>query len=283
MGRFSSGEGWTGSLGTSNALSHGVVPAAGHGVQNGYSGQPSISPSVIKCISVLYGVGMLSTPYAAKEGGWVGLSILFTFKFLSFYTVLLLRSYLDSESGLETYPDICEAAFGTAGRIAILIGCCIEYIILEGENLASLFPNAYLNLGVFVLNPKTLFAVITPLVVLPTVRLCDLSILSYISAGGVIALVLVIMYLLWVGVEEVGHGLKFPAVLVAQLIKDPSDFVAYSMLEVLLWDTECLEKILSKFTLNLPQDLDATKIVVWTTVVNPFTKYLYVLCEYTYA
>ncbi|MCI02223.1 vacuolar amino acid transporter 1-like, partial [Trifolium medium] len=73
----------------------------------------------IVCINVLCGVGILSTPYAAKEGGWVGLSILFIFGIISFYTGLLLRSCLDSEPGLETYPDIGQAAFGTTGRIAI--------------------------------------------------------------------------------------------------------------------------------------------------------------------
>lgn len=60
-------------------------------------------------------------------------------------------------------------------------GCCIEYIILEGDNLASLFPNAYLNLGGIELNPQTLFAVIATLAVLPTVWLRDLRVLSYIS------------------------------------------------------------------------------------------------------
>ncbi|WJX81913.1 Amino acid transporter avt1c [Trifolium repens] len=135
-------------------------------------------------INVLCGVGILSTPYAAKEGGWVGLSILFIFGIISFYTGLLLLSCLDSEPGLETYPDIGQAAFGTTGRIAIsivlyveLYGCCIEYIILEGDNLASLFPNAYLNLGGIELSPQTLFAIVAALAVLPTVMLRDLSIL----------------------------------------------------------------------------------------------------------
>lgn len=33
------------------------------------------------------------------------------------------------------------------------------------------------------------------------------------------------------------------------------------------------ESTLSQFTLNMPQDLVASQIAVWTTVVNPFTKY----------
>lgn len=274
----------------------------------------SFGQAVLNGINVLCGVGILSTPYAAKEGGWVGLSILFIFGILSFYTGLLLRSCLDSEPGLETYPDIGQAAFGTAGRIAIsivlyveLYGCCIEYIILEGDNLASLFPNAYLNLGGIELNPQTLFAVIAALAVLPTVWLRDLSVLSYISAGGVIASVLVVLCLLWIGIEDVGfqrsgttlnlgtlpvaiglygycysgHAVfpniytsmakpnQFPAVLVAcfgvcTLLYAGGAVMGYKMFG---------EDTLSQFTLNLPQDLVATKIAVWTTVVNPFTKY----------
>ena len=72
-------------------------------------------------MNVLCGVGILSTPYAVKEGGWVGLSILIIFAVLSFYTGILLRYCLDSAPGLETYPDIGQAAFGTAGRFAISV------------------------------------------------------------------------------------------------------------------------------------------------------------------
>lgn len=72
-------------------------------------------------MNVLCGVGILSTPYAVKEGGWVGMSILFIFAALSYYTGLLLRYCLDSQPGLETYPDIGQAAFGTAGRLAISV------------------------------------------------------------------------------------------------------------------------------------------------------------------
>ncbi|KAH1230368.1 Amino acid transporter AVT1C [Glycine max] len=320
----------------------------------------SFGQAMLNGINVLCGVGILSTPYAAKVGGWLGLSILVIFAIISFYTGLLLRSCLDSEPELETYPDIGQAAFGTTGRIAISIvlyvelyvstdafsqqrvfrsycillatyyddvfkflattlpieyffmqACCIEYIILEGDNLSSLFPSAHLNLGGIELNSRTLFAVITTLAVLPTVWLRDLSILSYISAGGVVASILVVLCLLWVGIEDVGFHSKgttlnlstlpvavglygycysghavfpniytsmanpnqFPGVLLAcfgicTLLYAGAAVMGYTMFG---------EAILSQFTLNMPKELVATNIAVWTTVVNPFTKYpLYV-------
>ncbi|XP_061347040.1 amino acid transporter AVT1C isoform X2 [Gastrolobium bilobum] len=278
------------------------------------SRQCSFGQAVLNGINVLCGVGILSTPYAAKQGGWLGLSILFIFAVISFYTGMLLRSCLDSEPGLETYPDIGQAAFGTTGRIAIsivlyveLYACCIEYLILEGDNLSSLFPNAYLSFGGIELSSHTLFAVVATLAVLPTVWLRDLSILSYISAGGVVASVLVVLCLFWIGVEDVGfhsqgttlnlgtlpvavglygycysgHAVfpniytsmanrnQFPIVLlvcfgICTLLYAGAAVMGYTMFG---------EAILSQFTLNLPQDLVASKIAVWTTVVNPFTKY----------
>lgn len=72
-------------------------------------------------MNVLCGVGILSTPYAVKQGGWAGLSVLAIFAVLSFYTGLLLCRCLDSQPGLETYPDIGQAAFGTLGRLAISV------------------------------------------------------------------------------------------------------------------------------------------------------------------
>ncbi|XVE75387.1 hypothetical protein DITRI_Ditri12bG0090300 [Diplodiscus trichospermus] len=268
----------------------------------------SYGQAVINGINVLCGVGILSTPYAAKEGGWLGLIILLTFAVLSFYTGMLLRKCLDSEPGLETYPDIGQAAFGTRGRIAIsiilyveLYACCVEYIILEGDNLASLFPNAHISLGGFELNAPRLFALMTTLAVLPTVWLRDLSVLSYISAGGVVASILVVLCLFWVGlVDQVGFHNKgttlnlstlpvaiglygycysghavfpniytsmakpnqFPSVLLAcfgicSLLYAGTAIMGYTMFG---------EATESQFTLNMPKDLIASKIAVWTTV-----------------
>ncbi|KAJ6322995.1 hypothetical protein OIU77_012761 [Salix suchowensis] len=252
------------------------------------SRQSSFGQAVVNGLNVLCGVGILSTPYAAKEGGWLGLIILLIFAVLSFYTGMLLRYCLDSEPGLETYPDIGQAAFGTTGRIFIsiilyveLYACCVEYIILESDNLSSLFPNAHISMGGFEMDSHHLFALMTTLAVLPTVWLRDLSVLSYISAGGVVASVLVVFSLFWAGLVDDGHAVfpniytsmaqpsRFPTVLLAcfsicTLMYAGVAYMGYTMFG---------ESTESQFTLNLPQDLAVSKVAVWTTVVNPFTKY----------
>ncbi|KAA8539277.1 hypothetical protein F0562_025969 [Nyssa sinensis] len=279
------------------------------------SRQSSYSQAVLNGMNVLCGVGILSTPYAVKEGGWVGLSILLVFAVLSYYTGILLRYCLDSQPELETYPDIGQAAFGTAGRLAIsiilymeLYACCVEHIILESDNLSSLFPNAHLSLGGFELNSHHLFALMTTLAVLPTVWLRDLSVLSYISAGGVIASVVVVICLFWVGlVDHVGFQSKgstlnlttlpvaiglygycysghavfpniytsmerpsqYPAVLLTSFGICTLMYAGVAVMGYMMFG----ESTQSQFTLNMPQDLVASKIAVWTTVVNPFTKY----------
>ncbi|KAK4385975.1 Amino acid transporter AVT1C [Sesamum angolense] len=263
------------------------------------SHQSSYGQAVLNGVNVLCGVGILSTPYAVKEGGWSGLSILLIFAALSFYTGVLLRYCLDSQPGLETYPDIGQAAFGTAGRVFIS-ACCVEYIILETDNLSSLFPNAHINIGEFELNSHHLFALMTTLVILPTVWLRDLSVLSYLSAGGVIASILVVACLFWTGlVDHVGVHTKGTALNLSNLpvaiglygfcysghavfpniyssMKKPSQYpsvllTSFGICTVLYAGAAALgytmfgETTQSQFTLNLPKDLVASKIAVWTT------------------
>ncbi|XP_013467338.2 amino acid transporter AVT1C [Medicago truncatula] len=281
-----------------------------------FPGQCTFGQAVLNGINALCGVGILSVPYALKEGGWAALSILLIFSVFSFYTGLLLRYCLDSQPGLETYPDIGQAAFGTYGRVVIsvilymeLYACCIEYIILESDNLSSLFPNAHLSFGGFELNAHILFAILSTLAILPTVWLRDLRILSYISACGVIATVVVVLCLLWVGVVDdvpmhtegtitlrlstfpvavglygycfAGHAVfpnlytamanrnQFPKVLLTCFAICTTMYFTVAVVGYTMFG----ENTLSQYTLNMPRGLVASKIAVWTTVVNPFTKY----------
>ena len=80
---------------------------------------------------MLCGVGILSTPYALKQGGWISLGVLFFLAIASWYTGCLLRICLDKQPGLNTYPDIGQAAFGITGRIIISVSINNNLNMLE--------------------------------------------------------------------------------------------------------------------------------------------------------
>ncbi|GKB67146.1 amino acid transporter AVT1C-like protein [Tanacetum coccineum] len=218
----------------------------------------SFSQAVINGVNLLCGVGLLSTPYAAKQGGWVGLSILFIFCGLSLYTGILLSRCLDSRPGLKSYPDIGEAAFGRSGRLIIsiilyveLYAACVEYIILESDNLSSLFPTAYLSIGGHQLSSHYLFAIMVTLAVLPTVWLSDMSILSYISGHAVLPNIYTSME----------NRSQFPLVLLASFAICTFLYAGVAIMGYMMFG----EATESQFTLNLPANFAASKIAVWAT------------------
>ncbi|KAK9168715.1 hypothetical protein Syun_000855 [Stephania yunnanensis] len=163
-------------------------------------------------------------------------------------------------------------------------------------------------MGGLELNSHHIFAVLTAVAVLPTVCLRDLTLLSYISAGGVVASMLAVGCLFWAGlVDHVGFQSKgtvlnltdlpvaiglygycysghavFPNIYtsMAKPNQYPSVLLtSFALVTVMYAGTAFMgyimfgETTLSQFTLNMPQDLVASKIAVWTTVVNPFTKF----------
>ncbi|XP_042416176.1 amino acid transporter AVT1C-like [Zingiber officinale] len=277
--------------------------------------QCSTAQALVNGMNVLCGVGILSIPYAVKEGGWLGLILLFGMGSISFYTGILLKRCLDSSPGLKTYPDIGHAAFGLAGRVFIsivlyleLYGCCVEFITMVGDNLESIFPNARTNFLGFDLSAQQSFAVATAIVVLPTVWLRNLSLLSYISAGGVFLSILVTICLLWVGVvDKVGFHSGGTALNLVDLpiaiglygfcysghsvfpniyssMKNPSRFpiilLICFILSTILYSGVATagylifgDSLKSQFTLNMPHQYLSSQIAVWTTVISPLTKY----------
>ncbi|KAI4968511.1 hypothetical protein ZWY2020_045841 [Hordeum vulgare] len=293
-----------------------LVVGGGGGHEVGPYRQCSYTQGVMNGVNVLCGVGILSTPYAVRQGGWLGLGILAVLAVLAWYTGVLLRRCLDSKEGLETYPDIGHAAFGTPGRIVIsiilymeLYACCVEYLILESDNLSKLFPDAHLTVGGFSLDAHVLFAILTTLVVMPTTWLRDLSCLSFISAGGVVASIVIVACLFWAGLvdhvgvnKSEGTALNLPGIPIAiglygycysghgvfpniySSLKKSNQFNAVlftciALSTVLFAGAAVMGYIMfgetteSQFTLNMPPNLMSSKIAVWTTVTNPITKY----------
>lgn len=272
-------------------------------------------------INVLAGVGILSTPYATAQAGWLGLGVLMLFGGISCFTGLLLRDCIESGRHVATYPDIGQAAFGRAGRwltAALLYGelyaVSVELLILEGDNLAYLFPAARVALGGgLTLTPHQAFVVLAALCVLPTVWLRDLSVLAYISAFGVLASLLIVLAVAWIGAADVGflclrtgalfrwQGLPaavglygfcfsghavFPNIYTSMKRRELFTWVlvaSFVLCGLLYGGIAALGYAMfggalqSQVTLNLPSGLLASKAAIWTTVVNPLTKFALML------
>ncbi|KAL2898564.1 Amino acid transporter AVT1I [Bienertia sinuspersici] len=270
-------------------------------------------------LNALSGVGILSVPYALASGGWLSVTLLFVVAIAAFYTGILIKRCMENDSTIRTYPDIGERAFGKVGRTVISTFMCTElylvvtgFLILEGDNLHNLFPELKLGVGSLSLGGKESFVLIVALVILPTVCLDDLSVLSYISATGVLASVVILVSILWVGTfDGVGFHCKgdllnlsgiptavslfgfcycahpvfptlynsmqkkhqFSNVLLLCFLCSTIGYASMAIIGYLMFGS----KVESQITLNLPTERLSSMIAIYTTMVNPLSKYALML------
>ena len=152
------------------------------------------------------GVGILSVPYALASGGWLSLILFFAIASAAFYSGFLIKRCMDFDSNIRTYPDIGERAFGNKGRMLVSTAMYTElylvsagFLILEGDNLNNLFPGVGFEIAGLAIGGKQCFVLIVALVILPSVWLDNLSLLSYVSASGVLASAIILLSIVWTG------------------------------------------------------------------------------------
>ncbi|CAI0439977.1 unnamed protein product [Linum tenue] len=282
----------------------------------------SFTQTLFNSLNVMVGIGLLSTPYTVREGGWISLFIVAFFGSVCCYTAYLMKQCFESRDGITTYPDMGEAAFGKFGRLGISVSCsdskfclcyqhillytelysyCVEYITLEGDNLARLFPGVSFDLAGIYLDSTHFFGILTAILVLPTVLLRDLRFISFLSAGGVFATILIIFSLLFVGTAEgVGFHQNGPLVKwngvpfvigvcvfnysghsvfpnIYQSMANKAEFTktaiaCFSVCALLYGGVAAMGFLmfggatLSQVTLNMPQDSITSKVAIWTIV-----------------
>ncbi|XP_062114896.1 amino acid transporter AVT1I-like [Humulus lupulus] len=189
----------------------------------------------------------------------------------------------------------------------------IGLLILESDNLKKLFPNFMIRIGeVVAIECRQSFVLITALVILPSMLLTDLSILSYVSATGVFSCLIILGSIFCVGAfggvgfHEKGSLLKLTGLPTAVSLYIvcfaghpviPSIYTSmknkHQFTQVLLFSfvlttftyllTSCLsyimygESVESQITLKLPTKLISSKVVIYTTLLIPVTKYALML------
>ncbi|KAJ1401511.1 Amino acid transporter, transmembrane domain [Sesbania bispinosa] len=177
----------------------------------------SFSRTCFNGLNAISGVGILSVPYALASGGWLSLVLLFAIAVVAFYSGLLMKRCMDKNSDIRTYPDVGELAFGKIGRLIVSVSMYTElylvsigFLILEGDNLSNLFPIEELQVvGGFAISGKQFFVILVALIILPTVWLDNLSLLSYVSASGVLASAIIILSISWTAsIDEVDFHQK---------------------------------------------------------------------------
>lgn len=283
-------------------------------------GNSSFFKAFFNGLNSLSGVGILSVPYALASGGWLSLLLIFIVAMAAFYTGLLIKRCMEADPSIRTYPDIGERAFGKIGRTVISVFMCTElylvvtgFLILEGDNLHNLFPDLELEIADGLkLGGRESFVLIIALVILPSVWLDDLSILSYISATGVLASVVIVVSILCVGTfDGIGFHSKgdllnwsgiptavslygfcycahpvfpilynsmkkkhqFSMVLLLCFLCSTFGYASMAIIGYLMYGS----KVDSQITLNLPTDRLSSKIAIYTTLVNPLSKYALML------
>nr|CCA14050.1 Amino Acid/Auxin Permease (AAAP) Family putative [Albugo laibachii Nc14] len=157
----------------------------------------SFQSAVFNSVNVLLGVGILSGPFALRSSGMLAGGVLFIFfAGVTNYTGKLLGKCLGYQAGMQTYPDIGQAAFGMYGRVFISVVFFTElftatamFYILMGDTLAALVPSI----------AESKMTIICYLIVLPTTWTRHLSLLSYFSIIGILSSIFCLYTILYVG------------------------------------------------------------------------------------
>ncbi|KAK6159952.1 hypothetical protein DH2020_003333 [Rehmannia glutinosa] len=222
---------------------------------------------------------------------------------------------MDVNPLIKSYPDIGDQAFGKMGRAIIsifmyleLFLLAVELLIMEGDNLHKLYPYVHFHILGIEVGGKQAFIVLTALVLLPTTWLSSLSRLAYVSAGGILASVILVFTVFWIGAFEgvgfhekgdlwrfnglpmaislytfcyCGHAVfptlctsmkdknQFPKVLIVCFVLSTISYGSMAVIGYLMYG----ENLMSQVTLNLPTKNISSKIAIYTTLVSPITKY----------
>ncbi|KAJ8443207.1 hypothetical protein Cgig2_017200 [Carnegiea gigantea] len=216
----------------------------------------SFTQTVFNGVNVMAGVGLLSTPSTIKEAGWSGLVFLFLFGVVCCYTASLMRYCFESRPGIITYPDIGEAAFGKYGRLLISVSCFVSGALLCGV-IASL-------------------SIVLCVLYLGTVEGLGFHHSGKFVKWGGIPYAIGVYGFCYSGhsvfpniYQSMADKTKFTPALMASFVLCVVIYGCVAVMGYLIFG----QSTMSQITLNMPKNAVVSNVALWTTVINPFTKY----------
>ncbi|CAL5067281.1 unnamed protein product [Urochloa decumbens] len=189
----------------------------------------------------------------------------------------------------------------------------VDFLILEGDNLHKLFPSVSgFRVGSLRVSAKQGFVLAATLAVLPTTWFSSLGVLAYAAACGALASVVLVAAVMgvavfdgvgfhqrgrlvhWAGLPSAvslfsfcfsGHAVfpmiyngmkdrkRFPMVLFICFVVSTLCYGFMGIIGYLMYG----DALMSQITLNLPAGKASSKVAIYTTLVNPLTKYALVI------
>ncbi|OBZ84046.1 Proton-coupled amino acid transporter 4 [Choanephora cucurbitarum] len=173
--------------------------------------EPSIGPAdrlegsssvmaYLNVVCAVAGSGIVGLPLALKQGGWIGLLILFLSWSMSIFTAILLIKclYAGSKQRLSTYMEVATEAFGKIGGYItyffnawILLGGPVLYMLLSGQNINQLCKGTVAEIGVV---PWTIISCVV--VGIPFIWLKTMKEVAVVSIFGMISILMVVFVVL---------------------------------------------------------------------------------------
>ncbi|KAI8373846.1 transmembrane amino acid transporter protein-domain-containing protein [Blakeslea trispora] len=159
---------------------------------------------------VVAGTGILGLPYALKQGGFIGLVILFLSWCMSTYTatILIRCLYVNGKARLATYKEIATSSFGWFGgwltfffNAWIVLGVPILYLVLSGTNINTLCQGTSAELGL-----KPWIIICCAVVGIPFVMIKSMKEAAWMSTLSTLTImVVVVIVLVMCGVDSPNH------------------------------------------------------------------------------
>ena len=161
----------------------------------------------VNVVCVVAGTGTLGLPVALKQGGWLGVLILFLAWSMSVYTgIILIRClYANGKQRLSTYKEVATSAFGWVGgwvtfffNAWILLGAPVLYMVLAGTNLNQLCKGTAGEIGHV---PWTIIS--CAIIAIPFILVKTMKEVAWMSAlGAVSTLIVVLICLVVAGIDS---------------------------------------------------------------------------------